>query len=81
MRKKRLLAFVLACAVATSGNISVASADPSGEAVSADDASDEAVTTAENGTTAVADDSDVSSVEKSNNFRVGEAYDGNNCGS
>lgn len=76
MRKKRLLAFVLACAVATSGNISVASADPSGEAVSADDASDEAVTTAENGTTAVADDSDVSSVEKSNNFRVGEAYDG-----
>lgn len=57
MRKRRLLAFVLACAVATSSNISMVSAETSGEAVSTDDKG-------------------ISPVEKANNFRVGDAYEG-----
>lgn len=67
MRKKRLLALFLACAVAASSNISVTFAD---------EVSGDAVTTSETSGKAVSDNSEVSDIEKSNNFRVGDSYDG-----
>ena len=72
MRKKRLLAFVLACAVVTSGNVGVTSADPATGA--ATETSSEAVSET-SGESAQADKSK-SDIEKVNNFTVGEAYDG-----
>lgn len=72
MRKKRLLAFVLACAVAASGNVSMVSAETSEVSGEAAEASSEATETSNE---AVSSDGK-SAIEQTNNFTVGEAYDG-----
>lgn len=72
MRKKRLLAFVMACAVAFSGNSAITAADPAEDAAAAEEASGGAVSEASGSSV----DSDKTDIERRNNFTVGDAYDG-----